>query len=203
MFEALRRRAARLVIAPFEVGRRDLAERAVAAARVVPAFDVGEEGQPRLGLCLPAAPVDQLALEGGSCQGRTRQRGNPDERTATRAACRGFGVEHPTSEAVQAAALANMMTVLTTGAVMCDQVTSSLSSAVQTAIHLNSALPLVEIPAGHVGPVVLPGSGRMIWWTGRVAIGLRHESAHDYDMPSQSALWVQDLMIGAGNPLHA
>jgi len=130
-------------------------------------------------------------------------RGNPDERTATRAACRGFGVEHPTSEAVQAAALANMMTVLTTGAVMCDQVTSSLSSAVQTAIHLNSALPLVEIPAGHVGPVVLPGSGRMIWWTGRVAIGLRHESAHDYDMPSQSALWVQDLMIGAGNPLHA
>ena len=37
---------------------------------------------------------------------------------------------------------------------MSNQVTSSLPSAVQTAIHLNSALPLVEIPPGHVGPVV-------------------------------------------------
>ena len=86
---------------------------------------------------------------------------------------------------------------------MSNQVTSSLPSAVQTAIHLNSTLPLVEIPEGHVGPVVLPGSGRMIWWTGRVAIGLRHEGGHRYDMPSQSALWVQNLMIGAGRPLHA
>ena len=86
---------------------------------------------------------------------------------------------------------------------MSNQVTSSLPSAVQTAIHLNSAIPLVEIPSGHIGPVVLPGSGRLIWWTGRVAIGLRHESARQYEMPSQSALWVQNLMIGAGNPLHA
>jgi hypothetical protein len=34
--------------------------------------------------------------------------------------------------------------------------------------------PPVEIPEGHIGPVILPGTGRMIWWTGRVAIGLRH-----------------------------
>ena len=54
---------------------------------------------------------------------------------------------------------------------MSNQVTSSQCGAAQTAIHLNSALPLVEIPPGHVGPVVLPGSGRMIWWTGRVAVG--------------------------------
>ena len=86
---------------------------------------------------------------------------------------------------------------------MSNQVTSSPTSAVQTAIHLNSALPLVEIPPGHIGTVVLPGSGRMIWWTGRVAIGLRHEGGHQYEMPSQSALWVQNLMIGAGSPLHA
>ena len=86
---------------------------------------------------------------------------------------------------------------------MSNQVTSSLPSAVQTAIHLNSALPLVEIPPGHVGPVVLPGSGRMIWWTGRVAIGLRHEGGHHREIPSQSALWVQNLMIGAGSALHA
>jgi len=86
---------------------------------------------------------------------------------------------------------------------MSDQVTSSVPSTVQTTIHLNSALPLVEIPAGHVGPVVLPGSGRTIWWTGRVAIGLRHESRNHYDTPSQSALWLQNLMIGAGRRLHA
>jgi hypothetical protein len=86
---------------------------------------------------------------------------------------------------------------------MSNQVTSSLPSTAQAAIHLNSALPLVEIPPGHVGPVVLPGSGRMIWWTGRVAIGLRHESERHDEMSSQSALWVQKLMIGAGSPLHA
>lgn len=86
---------------------------------------------------------------------------------------------------------------------MSNQVTSSLPGAVQTAIHLNSALPLVEIPPGHVGPVVLPGSGRMIWWTGRVAIGLRHEAERRHDATSQSALWVQNLMIGTGTPLHA
>jgi hypothetical protein len=86
---------------------------------------------------------------------------------------------------------------------MSNQVTSSLCSAAQTAIHLNSALSLVEIPSGHVGPVVLPGSGRLIWWTGRVAIGLRHESGRRHEMPSQSALWVQNLMIGGGSPLHA
>ena len=86
---------------------------------------------------------------------------------------------------------------------MSNQVTSSLPSAAQTAIHLNSALPLVEIPPGHVGPVVLPGSGRMVWWTGRVAIGLRHERGRHHETPTQSALWVQTLMIGAGSPLHA
>ena len=86
---------------------------------------------------------------------------------------------------------------------MSNQVTSSLPSAAQTAIHLNGSLPLVEIPSGHIGPVVLPGSGRLIWWTGRVAIGLRHENKGYHAVPSQSALWVQNLMIGAGSPLHA
>lgn len=58
------------------------------------------------------------------------------------------------------------------------------------------ALP-VEIPPGHVGPVVLPGSGRMVYWTGRVAIGLRHQPDPRCELVSQSALWVQDLMLGA------
>jgi hypothetical protein len=47
-----------------------------------------------------------------------------------------------------------------------------------------------------VGPVVLPGSGRLIWWTGRVAIGLRHQPRPHGEAVSQSALWVQDLMLG-------
>jgi len=76
-------------------------------------------------------------------------------------------------------------------------VISSLPGAADPAIRLNSAAPPVEIPAGHVGPVVLPGSGRLIWWTGRVAIGLRHERQRHYEMPSQSALWVQNLMLAA------
>ena len=53
------------VMHAFEVGRRDLAKSAVPATRVVPTLDVGEEGQARLGLGLPAAPVDELAFEAG------------------------------------------------------------------------------------------------------------------------------------------
>lgn len=30
------------------------------------------------------------------------------------------------------------------------------------------------VPQGYVGPVVLPGTGRIIFWTGRIAIGLRY-----------------------------
>lgn len=63
-------------------------------------------------------------------------------------------------------------------------------------VQLKTATPPVAIPPGHIGPVVLPGTGRMVYWTGRVAIGLRHERrAHDAPVP-QSTLWVQDLMLG-------
>lgn len=55
--------------------------------------------------------------------------------------------------------------------------------------------PPVDVPPGHVGPVVLPGSGRLIWWTGRVAIGLRHQPEPYSDVAAQSALWIQDLML--------
>jgi hypothetical protein len=40
-------------------------------------------------------------------------------------------------------------------------------------VHNDSAPP-VAIPSGHVGPFVIPGTGQLVWWTGRVAIGLRH-----------------------------
>jgi hypothetical protein len=39
----------------------------------------------------------------------------------------------------------------------------------------STADPGVSIPRGHVGPYFMSGLGKMIWWTGRVAIGLRYE----------------------------
>lgn len=62
-------------------------------------------------------------------------------------------------------------------------------------IRTNDAMPPVQVPAGHVGPVVLPGTGRMVWWTGRVAIGLRHQPTRNFGPITQSALWVQSLML--------
>ncbi|MEY4564189.1 MAG: hypothetical protein RLZZ618_3466 [Pseudomonadota bacterium] len=41
--------------------------------------------------------------------------------------------------------------------------------------------PPQGVPPGHIGPVRLPDSGRMVWWTGRVAIGLRHEPTPQRD----------------------
>jgi hypothetical protein len=61
-------------------------------------------------------------------------------------------------------------------------------------IRTHEASPPVQIPPGHVGPVVLPGTGRMVWWTGRVAIGLRHQSTRNFGPVTHSALWLQDLM---------
>ena len=70
-------------------------------------------------------------------------------------------------------------------------------------IRLNEAAPPVPVPPGHVGPVMLPGTGRMIYWTGRVAIGLRHEPVRRSEMLSQSALWLQDLMLGGARAARA
>ena len=61
----------------------------------------------------------------------------------------------------------------------------------------------VAIPDGHIGPVILPGTGRMIWWTGRVAIGLRHQPDRRFEPLSQSALWVQNLMLGGKRRMAA
>lgn len=65
-------------------------------------------------------------------------------------------------------------------------------------IRHNDATPPVQIPPGHIGPVVLPGTGRMVWWTGRVAIGLRHQPTRNFGPITQSALWVQGLMLNRG-----
>jgi hypothetical protein len=41
---------------------------------------------------------------------------------------------------------------------------------------LNPAAPFDKgwVPQGYTGPVALPGTGRIIYWTGRIAIGLRY-----------------------------
>jgi hypothetical protein len=53
----------------------------------------------------------------------------------------------------------------------------------------------MDIPKGHVGPVLLSDTGRTVWWTGRVAIGLRYQAPRRVDASSQSALWIQDVML--------
>ena len=55
--------------------------------------------------------------------------------------------------------------------------------------------PPLPFPPGHVGPVALP-TGRMVWWTGRVAIGLRHQPDRSFETQSRSAQWIQELMLG-------
>lgn len=68
-------------------------------------------------------------------------------------------------------------------------------------IRTHDTMPPVAIPPGHVGPVVLPGTGRLVYWTGRVAIGLRHQPGRRDEPVAQSALWVQDVMLGPGQAL--
>lgn len=44
------------------------------------------------------------------------------------------------------------------------------------------------------GPVQLPGTGRMVWWTGKVAIGLRHQCSRHYEDIGTQAEWIQELL---------
>ena len=53
----------------------------------------------------------------------------------------------------------------------------------------------IALPPGYVGPVCLPGTQREVWWTGRVAIGLRYEPRHTAQTTGESASWLQDLLL--------
>ena len=75
------------------------------------------------------------------------------------------------------------------------------TTARRTSIDHSASAPPVTIPPGHVGEFVIPGTGRRVWWTGRVAIGLLHQPEGRFGSSSQSALWIQDLM--RGKPAHA
>lgn len=61
-------------------------------------------------------------------------------------------------------------------------------------IHHSEAAPPPGLPPGYVGPAVLPGSGRLIYWTGRVAIGLRH-GREPLGASNQAQRWIQDLLL--------
>jgi hypothetical protein len=65
--------------------------------------------------------------------------------------------------------------------------------------HASSSLKCgergIDIPTGHTGPVLLSDTGRTVWWTGRVAIGLRYEPARHGQAHGQSALWIQNVLL--------
>ncbi len=66
-------------------------------------------------------------------------------------------------------------------------------------IDTNDSASPVPIPAGHVGEFVIPGTGKRVWWTGRVAIGLRHQPQRCFEPVARSSLWLQELMLGSRN----
>ena len=70
-------------------------------------------------------------------------------------------------------------------------------------IDHSSASPPVPIPRGHIGEFVIPGTGKLVWWTGRVAIGLRHQPVRCMDPVATSSLWIQRLMLGRAQGLRA
>jgi hypothetical protein len=53
----------------------------------------------------------------------------------------------------------------------------------------------VEIPKGHHGPVLLSRTGRTVWWTGRVAIGLRYEPPRYVESHAESAVCFQGVLF--------
>jgi hypothetical protein len=75
-------------------------------------------------------------------------------------------------------------------------VLAEASSAPARHILENSVAAPVSIPPGHVGEFVIPGTGRRVWWTGRVAIGLMYRPERYREPVARSALWVQELMLG-------
>jgi hypothetical protein len=73
--------------------------------------------------------------------------------------------------------------------------TSKSRTADHRGIRRGDDLEPIHVPDGHVGPIVL-ASGRMVYWTGRVAIGLRHDARHGRVEPlGHGGEWLQSLML--------
>ena len=73
--------------------------------------------------------------------------------------------------------------------------TLSMASSGYHGIEHSASAPPMTIPPGHVGEFVIPGTGRRVWWTGRVAIGLLHQPVRHVESGAQSSLWIQTLML--------
>jgi hypothetical protein len=58
-----------------------------------------------------------------------------------------------------------------------------------------SSIPHNLIPAGYFGPVHLPGTGRVVFWTGRIAIGIRYKQPALTREPSESESWIQQQLL--------
>ncbi len=76
-------------------------------------------------------------------------------------------------------------------------------SDAHTVFALHGTLPPVAVPAGYVGPVFLSSTGRMVWWTGRVAIGLRHQPTRFDGAFTRTSAWMQALLIDDALDKHA
>jgi hypothetical protein len=71
-----------------------------------------------------------------------------------------------------------------------------MNTSPDTAVRPNQDSLPIAVPTDYVGPLTLPGNGKTIYWTGRVAIGLRHQSRASHSL-GQSALWIQDVLLAA------
>jgi hypothetical protein len=61
--------------------------------------------------------------------------------------------------------------------------------------HANPALPPPGVPDGYVGLVALPGTGRVIFWTGKVGIGLRCPASSRPLMPGEGMAALQRALL--------
>lgn len=64
-------------------------------------------------------------------------------------------------------------------------------------VKMGADAPPIPLPEGYKGPVMLPGTGRVVHWTGRLAIGLLHNAQDRIAPVQQSGLWIQKLLLKA------
>jgi hypothetical protein len=56
----------------------------------------------------------------------------------------------------------------------------------------------MDLPKGRTGLVLLSETGRKVWWTGRVAIGLRYEPPPRGEPHGRSALGLRGPLLKRG-----
>ena len=106
---------------------------------------------------------------------------------------------HPSDRAL--ARLAQVLSIAASalkGAMMTHTVAANYESVRPVNGSIRAGDLGIEVPKGHIGPVLLSETGRTIWWTGRVAIGLRYQRPRYSESYGQSALWVQDVLLRSG-----